>query len=197
MNETPEAIQAAVSERFTRVALSPGEERRFPVGPDSAKTLGYDPEEIDGLPFSVTESFSGVGNPLALGEVCPGETVLDLGSGSALDSILAARRVGPTGKVIGVEMTPAMIDKARANVQALGLKNVEFLHAGIEEIPLPDASADLAMSNGVINLCPDKPRVLAEVFRVLRPGGRFQMADILLHENVTPEELAQKGTWSD
>jgi SAM-dependent methyltransferase len=197
MNETPEEIRAAVLERFARLAVSPEQETKFAVGPESAKALGYEADDIDRLPASVTAAFAGVGNPLALGEVRPGETVLDLGSGIGLDSILAARRVGPTGKVIGVEMTEAMIEKACVNVQALGLYNVTFFSAQIEDIPLPDASADLAISNGVINLCPNKPRVFAEVFRVLRPGGRLQMADILLHDDVSPEEVALKGTWSD
>jgi len=190
-------VRAAVEQRFAQVARSPGQETKFPVGPASAKKLGYDPKEIDTLPLLVTESFCGVGNPLGLGEVGPGQTVLDLGSGPGLDSFLAARRVGPTGRVVGVDLCPQMVEKARCNAALLGLRNAEFLHAGIENLPLPDASVDVVISNGVFNLCPDKPGVLAEVFRVLRPGGRLQMADILLHEDVTPEEVASKGEWSD
>ncbi len=197
MPTTPEAIRAAVKERFTQVARSPEQEQKFPVGPASAKKLDYDPQEIDALPTSVTESFCGVGNPLGLGEIRPGQTVLDLGSGAGLDSLLAARRVGPTGKVVGVDLCPEMVEKARRNADLLGLRNVEFLHAGIENLSLPDASVDVVISNGVFNLCPDKPGVLAEAFRVLRPGGRLQMADILLHDDVRPEEVAQKGEWSD
>ena len=197
MPTTAEEIRAAVEQRFAQVARSPDQERKFPVGPASAKKLGYDPQEIDALPPSVTESFCGVGNPLGLGEVRPGQTVLDLGSGPGLDSLLAARRVGPTGKVVGVDLCPAMVEKARRNAELLGLRNVEFVNAGIEKVPLPDASVDVVISNGVFNLCPDKPGVLAEAFRVLRPGGRLQMADILLHDDVTPEEVAQKGEWSD
>jgi SAM-dependent methyltransferase len=190
-------ISAAVEQRFAQVARLPDQERKFPVGPASAKNLGYDPQEIDALPISVTESFCGVGNPLGLGAVLPGQTVLDLGSGPGLDSLLAARRVGPTGKVVGVDLCLEMVEKARRNAVLLGLHNVEFLHAGIEKLPLPDASVDVAISNGVFNLCPDKPGVLAEAFRVLRPGGRLQMADILLHDDVAPEEVARKGEWSD
>jgi SAM-dependent methyltransferase len=197
MPTTAEEIRAAVEQRFAQVARSPEQERKFPVGPASAKKLGYDPEEIDALPTSVTESFCGVGNPLGLGAVRPGQVVLDLGSGPGLDSLLAARRVGPTGKVVGVDLCPEMVEKARRNAALLRLRNVEFVQAGIEKLPLTDASVDVAISNGVFNLCPDKPGVLAEVFRVLRPGGRLQMADILLHDDVTPEEVASKGEWSD
>ena len=145
----------------------------------------------------MTESFCGVGNPLDLGDVRPGQAVLDLGSGPGLDSLLAARRVGPTGRVVGVDLCLEMVEKARRNASLLGLRNVEFVEAGIEKLPLPDGSVDVVISNGVFNLCPDKPEVLAEVFRVLRPGGRLQMADILLHDDVMPQEVAQKGEWSD
>ena len=138
-----------------------------------------------------------MGNPLSLGEVRPGETVLDLGSGAGLDSVLAARRAGPGGQVIGIDMTPEMVEKARRNVQAVGLSNVEFLNAPVEAIPLGDDTADVALCNGLFNLCPDKPGALAEVHRVLKPGGRFLIADILLEDRVTPGEVARKGAWSD
>lgn len=197
MNHSSTDLQTTVKERFAKVALSPDQEKKFPVGPASAKKLGYDPQEIDLLPSYVTESFCGVGNPLGLGELRAGETVLELGSGTGMDSLLAARRVGPTGKVVGVDMCEAMIAKSRHNADLLGLKNVEFVNSGIEKLPMPDESVDVVISNGVFNLCPDKPRVLAEAFRVLRPGGRLQMADILLEEGVTPEEVAKKGSWSD
>jgi SAM-dependent methyltransferase len=192
----PASIPALVRERFARIATAPGRDKRR-IGPAVAKGLGYDPEAIDRLPGSITESFAGVGNPLSLGEVRPGATALDLGSGAGLDSILAARRVGPRGQVIGIDMTPEMVEKARRNAQAVGLSNVEFLNAPAEAIPLGDDTADVALCNGLFNLCPDKPRALAEVYRVLKPGGRFLIADILLEDRVTPEEVARKGTWSD
>ena len=197
MPDSAEAIRAAVERRFAQVARSPDQEQKFPVGPASAKKLGYDPQEIDALPTFVTESFCGVGNPLGLGGVRPGQAVLDLGSGPGLDSLLAARRVGPTGKVVGVELCPGMVEKARRNASLVGLHNVEFMQAQIEKLPLPDGSVDVVISNGVFNLCPDKSGVLAEAFRALRPGGRLQMADILLHDDVTPQEVAHKGEWSD
>jgi SAM-dependent methyltransferase len=197
LNPSTAELQASVKERFSKLAVSPNRESKFPVGPGSAKKLGYDPREIDALPASVTESFCGVGNPLGLGELRAGETVLDLGSGAGMDSLLAARRVGPTGKVVGVDMCNEMIAKARRNAELLGLKNVAFVNAGVEKLPLHDESVDTVISNGVFNLCPDKRKVLAEAYRVLRPGGRLQMADILLEEGVTPEEVAKKGSWSD
>lgn len=197
MNPTSAEIQTTVKERFAAVAIAPGQENKFPVGPGSAKKLGYDPAEIDALPASVTESYCGVGNPLGLGEVLPGKTVLDLGSGPGMDSLLAARRVGPTGKVVGVDLCPEMVEKARRNASLLGLHNVEFVEAGIEKLPLPNGSVDVVISNGVLNLCPDKSAVLKEAFRVLCPGGRLQMADILLHDEVTQEQVASLGEWSD
>ncbi len=197
MSETHDDLRASVRGRFAKIAATPEQEQRFPVGPESAKRLGYDPEEIDGLPLSVTESFAGVGNPTALGEILPGQTVLDLGSGAGLDSILAAMGVGPSGKVMGVDLTEDMVEKARENARALGLENVEFFHGVIEELPMADGHADVAISNGVFNLCPEKPEALAETYRVLRPEGRLLMADILLEEHVTAEEVARLGAWSD
>lgn len=198
--ETPESadeIQRAVRIRFSKVAESPAEEKRFPVGADSAKALGYDAAKIDQLPSAVTESFCGVGDALGLEPVATGQTVLDLGSGAGLDTILAAQQVGPTGEALGVDMTAAMLDKATANAALLGLDNARFLPGQIDALPLADESVDVVISNGVFNLCLHKARVLSEVFRVLRSPGRLQMADILLEEHVTREDVAGKGTWSD
>lgn len=194
---TPEQFRQTISARFANVALAPEQETAFPVGPESAKSLGYEPNEIDALPASVTDSFCGVGNPFGLGQVQPGEKVLDLGSGAGMDGVLAARRVGPSGSVIGVDMTSEMVAKATHNAVAAGVVNVEFRRGTLEDLPVEDASIDVALSNGVFNLCGDKPKVLSEVFRVLRRGGRLQMADVLLHEGITPEEVAKKGSWSD
>jgi arsenite methyltransferase len=163
----------------------------------SAKSLSYHAAEIDSLPASVTASFCGVGDPFSLGQPQSGQTVLDLGCGAGFDTLLAPRRVGPSGPVIGVDITPEMVAKARRNVDLLGPSNVELVLGEAEQLPLPDASVDLVISNGVFNLCRGKPRVLAEVFRVLSPGGRLQMADILRHGDVTPEEVAGKGERSD
>src|SRR5271157_800678 len=196
-SQQPDNLRASVIDRFHKVAIAPDQERKFPVGPESAKKLGYDLCEVDALPSAVTESFCGVGNPFLLGQPLPDHRVLDLGCGAGFDTLLAAQMVGPNGKVIGVDVTPQMIVKARNNAESLGLMNVEFVLGEIEDLPIPDASFDLVISNGVFNLCPDKPRVLSEVFQVLKPGGRLQMADILLELHVTPEEVASKGSWSD
>ena len=195
--QQPSDLRASVIDRFSRIATTPDQERKFPVGHESAKKLGYDPAEVYALPSAVTESFCGVGNPFSLGEPEPGQSVLDLGCGAGFDALLAAKKVSPNGKVIGVDMTPEMVAKACHNASLLGLSNVEFLLGEIEVLPLPNASFDLVISNGVLNLCPDKQRVLGEVFRVLKSGGRLQMADILLEPHVTPEEVALKGSWSD
>jgi SAM-dependent methyltransferase len=197
MEQTSEEIKAEIKQRFVKIAVAPQDEQKFPVGTVSAKRLGYDAQEIDALPASVTESFAGVGNPLALGELRVGQTVLDLGCGAGLDSILAARRVGPTGRVIGIDFAAAMVEKAKRNAASLGVTNAAFRQGDIEALPLRGGSVDVVISNGVVNLCPDKPKVLAEAFRVLRPGGRIQMADVLLEDGVTSEEVAQKGLWSD
>lgn len=197
MSESVDEIKDTMRRRFVKVALDPKAPQRHPTGPDSAKRLGYDPVEIDGLPSSVTESFAGVGNPFALGAPRPGETVLDLGCGAGVDSILAARRVGPAGRVIGVDVTEEMVRKAQANATTVGVANAAFHHGEVDRLPAGDGTIDLVISNGVFNLCFDKPQVLAEVYRVLTPGGRLQMADILLGDDVSEGEVERKGAWSD
>lgn len=197
MNLPTESLRESILSRFGKIAQDPGAEKMFPVGVASARKLGYPSPELDALPSRVTESFCGVGHPLGLGEIRAGQTVLDLGSGAGLDSLLAARMVGPTGKGIGIDLCENMIAKARHNARLLGLENLEFHQSEIEALPLSDESVDVVISNGVLNLCPDKRKVLGEVYRVLRPGGRLQMADILLEEGVSPEEVARVGCWSD
>jgi arsenite methyltransferase len=196
MDQSPEAIRASTKDRYGNLARSPQSEKGFPVGPESAKSLGYPAAEIDGLPTSVTESFAGVGNPFPLAELRAGETVLDLGCGAGMDAILAAQKVGPAGKLIGVDFSPEMIHKATRNAAALDVPNVEFRLGDLEALPLENGTVDAAISNGVFNLCPDKPKVLNEVFRVLRAGGRLCMADMILEEHVTPEKVQLMGSWS-
>jgi SAM-dependent methyltransferase len=197
MNSHDSEVKQQIRTRFANVARSPESEQVFPVGPDSAKMLGYVADEIDGFAAEVTESFSGVGNPLSVGHVETGHTVLDLGCGAGLDSILAAKHVGPTGTVIALDMTAEMLDKAKRNAVSAGVNNIKFHLGEAEELPVADETVNAVITNGVFNLCLNKPKVLAELHRVLRRGGYLQMADILLHDGVPEEEAAGKGTWSD
>ena len=142
------------------------------------------------------ESFAGVGNPFVFGPLRPGETVVEIGSGAGFDAVLAARQVGPSGRVIGVDMTPAMLEKARANAAALGLGNLEFRQGYMEELPLEDGTADVVISNGVINLSPDKEAVFREIARVLKPGGRIQIADIVVQKAVPDSAKENIDLWT-
>jgi SAM-dependent methyltransferase len=148
----------------------------------------YAPAELEGLPEEAVALALGVGHPVRHAALRPGETVLDLGCGAGIDTLLAARSVGPTGRVIGLDMTPEMVDRARRSAASAGLANVEIRQGLIEEIPLPDVSVDVVVSNGVLNLSTRKSRVLAESFRVLRPGGRIAITDLVL-EDALPEDV--------
>ena len=153
-----------------------------------AEALGYDTE---GMPTGATESFAGCGNPVALASLKEGEVVLDLGSGAGLDMFVASKKVGESGKVIGIDMTPAMIEKARRNADELGIKNVDFRYGDIEDMPVEDNSVDVVISNCVINLAPDKGKVFREAYRVLKPGGRVMVSDIVLSKPL-PKEISDE-----
>jgi SAM-dependent methyltransferase len=159
--------------------------------------LGYADGDVDRLPESSVESFAGTGNPFSMGEIRPGEVVLDMGSGAGFDLLQAALRVGPSGRAIGVDMTAAMRDKARAGAEALGLTNVDVREGFLEELPVEDGSIDVVISNGVLNLTPDKEAVMREVYRVLKPGGRFQVGDIVVHIAVPQEAKDDVELWSN
>ena len=192
-----ETTKATVRERFAKLATAPLDEGRFEVGPASALRLGYAADIIDALPGTCTESFAGVGNPLAYAALRPGERVVDFGCGAGLDALLAARAVGRAGAVVGVDMTPEMIEKARANADLLAIENARFEIGDLEAVPVEDGWADVVISNGVFNLCRLKPRVAAEMRRVLASGGRLSIADMVLEDHVSSEELAELGSWSD
>ena len=179
-----DALRRDIQEKYTEVATSPELEFHFHHGRPLAKILEYSDDLLEGLPEAAVESFAGVGNPFSLGKIAPGETILDIGSGSGFDCFIAAKMVGPNGRVIGVDMTDAMLKKSRETADALGLTQLEFKKGFAEELPVPDNSVDVIISNGVLNLTPDKYASFVEVNRVLKPGGRLYIADVVVYKPV-------------
>jgi SAM-dependent methyltransferase len=184
-------LRKAIQDEYREVAEHPDKGFHFHTGRRLTQIVGYKDEWLAGVSERAIETFAGTGNPFAMGELREGERVVDVGSGGGIDSLVAARMVGPTGQVIGVDMTPAMLDRARAAARESGLENVEFREAYMEDLPVPDDWATVVISNGVLNLTPDKQKTLGEMFRVLRPGGRLQIADILVSRAV-PEAAKKK-----
>jgi len=189
-------LRSALYIEYADVAAFPSKGFHFHTGRLLADRLGYPADRVASLPDAVIESFAGVGNPFSWGDLHEGEAVVDLGSGAGLDSLLAAQMVGLSGMVVGVDMTPDMVEKSTRNAASLGLSNAAFREGFLEALPLPDASADVVISNGVINLCPDKAQVLSEAFRVLRPGGRMQVSDIVVSKPVDDEGKADIALWT-
>ena len=195
-NVDREVLRRAIQAEYAEVADHPDKGFHFHTGRTLAGLLGYDPAWLAGLPEASIKSFAGTGNPFSLGALAPGERVVDVGSGAGLDSLIAARMVGPEGRVVGVDMTPAMLDKARAAAEEAGLGNVRFRHGYGEALPVEDGWADVVISNGVLNLMPDKAAALAEMARVLRPRGRLQFGDILVQMPVPLSAKEQIGLWT-
>lgn len=189
-------LRAAIQEEYAEVAADPHKGFHFHTGRFLADRLGYPADRVAALPDAAVESFAGVGNPFSWGELSAGETVVDLGCGAGFDALLAAAMVGPRGLVIGVDMTPAMLKKARRNARDLGCTNIEFREGFLEDLPVADATADVVISNGVFNLCPDKEAALAEAHRVLKPGGRLQAADIVVAKEVPQSAREDIGLWT-
>ncbi|HEX5800128.1 MAG TPA: methyltransferase domain-containing protein [Gaiellaceae bacterium] len=188
-------LKHEIKKTYASVSQEPEKDFIFPTGRAWAEDLDY-PEELARVPDFVAESFAGVANPFSLGRLEAGERVLDLGSGAGTDSLVAALQVGPSGSVTGVDMTPEMVAKARAGAAELGLANVAFVEAEAEQLPFADASFDVVVSNGVIDLIPDKDAVFAELHRVLVPGGRIQVADVTIQQPVSEEGRRQIDLWT-
>lgn len=191
-----EQLRTAIREEYKVVAADPGHGFHFHTGRRAAKILGYADEWLAGIPEGAIESFAGTGNPFSLGQIRPGERVVDVGSGSGFDSLIAARLVGATGHVVGVDMTPEMLVKARENARQAALSNVEFREGLAEALPVPDGWADVVIANGVLNLAPDKSVALQEMGRVLKPTGRLQLADILVQKAVPDSAKRDIDLWT-
>jgi SAM-dependent methyltransferase len=192
----PAALRTEVRAKYRDVALEPGGDHHFHTGRRLAVQLGYSAHRVDDLPEAVIESFAGVANPFVLRDLKPGERVVDVGSGAGFDAFIAAGQVGLQGAVVGVDMTEEMLAKARANAAAVRLTNVEFRDGLAEDLPVDDGWADVVISNGVINLCPDKRAVFGEIRRVLRPGGVLQFADIANGAPVPEGALRDIDLWT-
>lgn len=191
-----EELRCQIQAKYTDVAQEPEKGFHFHTGRPLAKMLGYATGDVNQLPESTIASFAGTGNPFSMGKLASGETVLDLGCGAGFDSLLAALQVGSSGHVLAVDMTPAMLEKTSAGAEELGLSHVDVRQGYAEDLPAASESIDVVISNGVINLCPDKMAVMQEVFRVLRPGGRFQIGDIVVHKEVPQDARDDIELWS-
>jgi len=191
-----EVLREEIRKTYTEVATDQEREFIFPTGRSWATDLGYPEPELSRVPDGTVESFAGVANHWTLGRVEPGEVVLDLGCGAGTDLLIAAQMTGPAGRVIGVDMTAPMRATARSSAEAMGLENVELHEALLEDVPLADASVDIVTSNGVIDLLPDKDAVFDEIDRILRPGGRLQLADVVIHTEVSEDARARIDLWT-
>ena len=191
-----EELRDEVRKKYREVADSPTADFHFHTGRDHALRMGYPPSPLDQLPEEATEAFAGVANPFYWGLPQTGERVVDLGSGAGMDSFIAAIAVGPEGRVIGLDMTPEMIERSTRLARDLGLDNVEFREGVIEDVPIESGWADVVISNGVINLCPDKLGVYKEIHRILKPGGRMTIADICVEKPVPEGALKDIDLWT-
>jgi arsenite methyltransferase len=191
-----DVLRSEIRRTYTAVSDHQEQEFIFPTGRAWAQELGYPEPELSRVPDATVESFAGVANHWTLGSIDPGSVVLDLGSGSGTDLLIAAQMTGDKGRAIGVDMTRAMFDRAASSAWRMGLRNVELHEGLIEGLPIDDASVDVVISNGVIDLVPDKEAVFAEIDRVLRPGGRLQIADVSIHTAVSEDARGRIDLWT-
>ena len=190
-------IRTAVKEKYRAVSAQPGGALPYPVGRESVLHLGYETGSLESIPAEVTERFVGVGNPFSLERPRDGDRVLDAGCGCGFDSFVASVLAGAGGSVVGVDLTPEMLEVARRGLASWPLRNMQFTEASVEDLPFEDAAFDLVISNGALNLVPHKATAFQELGRVLRPGGRFVAADLLVDEAIPEDILAEKDAWSD
>lgn len=191
-----DALREAIRDEYAEVAAKPDKGFHFHTGRTLARILEYEDEWLEDIPESSIESLAGTGNPFSLGEIRTGEKVVDVGCGSGLDSLIAAKKAGSDGEVVGVDMTPAMLEKARDAAEEAGLENAEFREGYAEDLPVEDGWADVVISNGVLNLMPDKSAALGEMHRVLKPGGRLQIGDILVQKAVPESAKRDIDLWT-
>ena len=191
-----EVLKCEIKKTYARVSEEPEQEFIFPTGRAWALDLGYPPDLLGRVPDGAAESFAGVANPFTLGRLAPGERVLDVGSGAGMDSLVAAQMVGSQGSVTGLDMTPEMLAKARSAASEMGVGNVEFVEGEVESLPFEDESFDVVISNGVIDLIPDKDAVFSEIHRVLGPNGRVQIADVTIQNPVSEEGRRNIDLWT-
>jgi arsenite methyltransferase len=190
-----ELLKSEIKKTYASVSEQPQTEFIFPTGHAWAEDLGY-PDELTNVPEGAVESFAGVANPWTMGRLAEGERVLDLGSGAGTDSLIASQMVGSRGSVTGIDMTPAMLEKARSAAAEMGATNVEFVESEAEHLPFATGTFDVVISNGVIDLIPDKDAVFAELYRVLTPGGRLQIADVTIQNPVSAEGRRNIDLWT-
>jgi SAM-dependent methyltransferase len=191
-----DGLRQAIQDEYALVAQEPEHGFHFLVGRPLTAVLGYEEDWLEGIPGPTVASFAGTGNPFSVGRLQPDEHVVDVGCGGGIDSLIAAQMVGASGRVIGIDMTPAMVLKARTSATAAGMTNVEFREGYGEALPVEDGWADVVISNGVLNLMPDKDAALREMARVLKPGGRLQIGDILVQKPVPEDAKEDISLWT-
>jgi arsenite methyltransferase len=188
-------IEAGIRDKYTKVAESPEGLFKYPTGRAGMEALKYDPESIRALPPAVVSYYCGVGNPFSIGPIHKGDGVLDIGCGAGVDTLIAAMLNGPTGKSVGIDIVPEILQRAKSNLELTDLKNVDFKHVSGEYLPFEEAEFDVVISNGVINLIPDKAALLKEVLRVLKPAGRLMLADQVAVGPVNKDLKARLANW--